>query len=149
MKDGSSIAVRVYLAIHAPLKTKAEEVVQEESSRIFKPDLIPANVNVRVYEGKGSRFSPPFVGFEASIDQHDYDYDKLQSNLDTLFEMFTSHKEDLRRFLSVDGIEGVFAIVFDAQSHFEKPAFDLSEEKLLLLGELGVSLSVESYLSFT
>jgi hypothetical protein len=123
----------------------------EEKLKIFTMDLDDASKSLleqNSFQGKGSSFHPPFFAFEVGFKQATYDYDYLICNIKDLFDSIDKNKNKISDILLLDGMSAIFAINFDCQSIDQKPAFDLNNEQLKILGEIGASLSLDSYLSW-
>jgi hypothetical protein len=146
VKNGNNTIVRVYLMLYCPLETLTKEKL--EAFVIELEDKSKSVVEFNKFHGKGSSYHPPYFAVELGIKQSEYDYDQLISNINNLFDAIKVNRNRIRELLLLDGVRATFAIIFNCQNADQKPAFDLNNEQLKMLSDIGASLCLDTYLEF-
>ncbi|OMH39306.1 hypothetical protein BGP75_04255 [Motiliproteus sp. MSK22-1] len=131
---------------HCPLGTPAEA-----SLRSFVIDLSGEGqsfLKCNTFQGRGSSLHPPFFAFEIGFEQKTYDYDQLISRIEGLFYSVKKSKKIIDNILLSNDVRATFVMNFNCQNSEQKPVFDLNNEQLKLLGDIGASLSLDTYFEF-
>ena len=146
MKGGNSdVVVRVYLMLYSSLGTSGESRLRTFSIDCGRES---SDLECGEFEGKGSSVQSPFYAFKIGFKQIAYDYDALTDDLNKLFDCIQSNKSKIFKLLDNGEVKTTFGINFNCKNRDHKPAFDLMSDQLELLGEIGATISLDTYFDF-